>query len=359
MEAVSSEGPAALPEIPLVDLATAGAPELVRRRRAETLELIAHGRRQFTRCGLAVADRLARLWLERSANPYLEDIAAIAAELRAAGAYALNLSYEWTCTSGVGPDPAGRGARLLRVLDWSLGGLGRHVVVVRHEAPAGPWLNITWPGLVGVFTALAPGRFAAAINQPPLRRHVGFLPADWMAERVSLWRSRALPPSHLLRRAFETCADYAAARALLRRAPVCLPAFFILSGTGPGEGCVIERTEDEAEVHEAPVAVANDWLGRRFGPGTARGVDSAGRRALMTRSLAAVDPLAWIAPPVANPWTRVAVAANAATGALAVQGWERGAPATRVLRLEAEGAAGAAPSAGPEAGAEAGTAVAV
>ena len=50
-------------------------------------------------------------WLARAGNPYLGEIDAIAA-LAGPGAYALNTSYEWCCTSGVGDDPEG-GVRLL------------------------------------------------------------------------------------------------------------------------------------------------------------------------------------------------------------------------------------------------------
>jgi hypothetical protein len=330
-----------LPEIPVHDIGTAGAAELVRRARPEAGALLVAGRRQFTRVGMAIADRQGRRWLARSANPYAAEIDAIAAELGIRGAHALNLSYEWGCTSGVGPDPASAGVRLLRSLDWPFDGLGCHLVVARHESPPGAWLNVTWPGLVGVYTGLAPGRFGAAINQPPLRRRVGLLPADWLIDRIGVWRSRALPPSHLLRRVFETCATYAEARAALVATPICLPAFFSLSGMGAGQGCIIERTESSSEVHEAPAAIANDWLSSRFGRGCARGSDNAARRALMHAHLADDGHLDWVVPPIANSYTRLVLAANAATGTLVLQGWEADGPVTRVLRLTGAGCADA------------------
>ena len=43
-------------------------------------------------------------------------------------------------------------------------------LVARHESPAGSWLNVTWPGFVGVLTGMAPGRFSIAYNQAPIRR---------------------------------------------------------------------------------------------------------------------------------------------------------------------------------------------
>jgi hypothetical protein len=323
-----------MPAIPVVDLGTGDLRELVRRLRPQMDDLVAVGRRQFTRGGIVFADGMARRWLVRAANPYLPQIDGVARELGMRGAYALNLSYEWACTTGVAPDPCGTGPRMLRVLDWAMEGLGRHLVVVRHESAAGPWLNVTWPGLAGVFTGLAPGRFAAAINQTPLRRSIGIFAADWLVQRARVWTSRALPPAHLLRQVFETCASYAEARQALSTVPICLPAFFTLSGVRPHEGCVIERTESDAEIHDAPVAVANDWISRRFAAGTPRGQDSAGRRATLEACLAGAEDLEWLVPPVANTYTRVVAMANAATGALTVQGWEADGPATRVLTLQ-------------------------
>ena len=66
-------------------------------------------------------------------------------------------------------------------------------------------------------------------------------PVDWAIGRARLWRSDASPPSHLLRLVCETCATYPDAKRLLSEAPLSLPAFFIVAGATPGEGCVIER----------------------------------------------------------------------------------------------------------------------
>jgi hypothetical protein len=42
--------------------------------------------------------------------------------------------------------------------------------VAHRYGPAGEFFDVTWPGAVGTLTAVAPGRFAAAINQAPLFR---------------------------------------------------------------------------------------------------------------------------------------------------------------------------------------------
>src|SRR5215211_6583958 len=48
---------------------------------------------------LPLADRVARRWLARSRSPYLAELDAIAAHTRTAGTYAINLSYEYGCTT--------------------------------------------------------------------------------------------------------------------------------------------------------------------------------------------------------------------------------------------------------------------
>jgi hypothetical protein len=327
------EATSSLPEIPVIDIGTAGSAELARRARPRALALLAAARGQFTSIGVALADRAGRRWLARTGNPYLPEIDAIAATLGERGIHGLNLSYEWACTCGVAEAPDGTGMRLRRTLDWPFHGLGRNLVVARQVSSVGAWYNVTWPGLAGVYTAVAPGRFAAAINQAPLRRHTGFLPADWLVDRLRVRRSRALPPCHLLRRVFDECAGYAEARDALAQTPLCLPVLFTLAGTRAGEGCVIERTEDQAILHPAPAAVANQWLGTAFGRARDRGFDSPERQRRMKAGLAKGEELDWLEPPVLNPYTRLALVGNAAAGTLSVQGWEKDGPATRILRL--------------------------
>ena len=157
------------------------------------------------------------------------------------------------------------------------------------------------------------GRFALAINQAPLVR-CGYLPlsGDWLANRVSVFRSRALPPVHLARRIMETCRSYDEARDALEQTPLALPAIFTLAGCKAGEGCVIERTQTRAWHHPAPAATANHWLSQGL-KGQPRGIDSRRRLRLMnglcrTRT----DGFDWLIEPVLNPDTRLAVVANPA-----------------------------------------------
>jgi hypothetical protein len=189
--------------------------------------------------------------------------------------------------------------------------------------------------IFGVLTAMAPKRFSAAINQPPMRRFTFSCWLDWSIERFRLQRRTALPATHLLRRVFDTCETYEAAKTMLTETPISLPAFFSLSGAHANEGCVIERTETTACVHDAPFCISNHWLGIDE-PGRLRGYDSLGRRALMDKNFkAAPNDFSWVTPPILNTATRLAVVANAQAGTLMVQGWESDGVATDVFNLNA------------------------
>jgi hypothetical protein len=116
---------------------------------------------------------------------------------------------------------------------------------------------------------------------------------------------------------------------------------FTLSGTRPEEGCVIERTETAAVVHDGAQACANAWRSPHLS-GRVRGRDNPARRAQMEATQA--GPLAgfeWIKPPILNRFTRLAVEANAAQGTLRATGYEREAPATAEFRLSHAGLAAA------------------
>lgn len=319
-----------LPAIPVIDARSGGPLAVARAADARMRELLRDARRKFTPPVLAVLDRVSRSWLERTDNPYRDEISEIAEILGKSGAHALNASYEWTCTSGVGKDPQG-GVRLLRVLDWRQAGLGRNLVIAWQRGPAGDFANITWPGYVGVVTAAAPGRFAVAINQPPMASWGATFPIDWAIGRAKVWRSHALPPSHLLRRVCETCPSYESAKRLLSKTPLCLPAFFILAGAEDGEGCVIERSPSGVAVRNMPAAVANHWVALpQRGP--ARGRHSQTRLAQMDSAVADGTEV-WLVPPIANRHTRLVAEINLRARRLIVQGWERKGPATEELVL--------------------------
>ena len=319
------------PAIPVIDLSGASPEALAERHGDDARALVAAAKRMLPGPLLPLLDGLSRRWAMRSANPYRGEVARLAAHL-GAGAWFMNFCFEWGCTTGVARDPRGPGMRMLRTLDWPFHGVGRHVLVARQQGPAGAFLNVTWPGFVGVITAVAPGRFAVAINQAPLVRQ-GYLPLalDWLFNRVRVFSSRHLPPAHLARQVMESCRTYDEAKEVLESTPLALPAFFTLAGTAPGEGCVIERTEREAWTHPAPAAVANHWLTRGL-KGRPRGIDSRRRHRLMNGLSRLPSPaFDWMIEPVRNKDTRLGVVANPATGHILVQGWEADGAATAVL----------------------------
>jgi hypothetical protein len=289
---------------------------------------------------IPLMDRLARRWLMRSHTPYIADIAAIAGVLEFPGVWLLNGSYQWGCTA-LACEAAGR-PWLVRTLDWPFPGLGRHAEVARMRGPAGEFLNVTWPGYVGVLTALAPGRFAASINQAPLWRRtrsprLRFY--DIAANALNTWRHvRHIPPDQLLRKAFEECASFAAARALLETTPIARPVIYTLAGVRAGERCVIERTEESFVTRAEATSAANDWLDGRDGwegrvgadvvmtCTTAEAAEASRRRRTALAGWTGSpesESFAWVTPPVLNRFTRLAVEMCAATGTLRVAGYER------------------------------------
>ena len=155
-----------LPSIPMVHLGREGHPELVTRFPDRLATLLRAARRNYTVPVIALADRLSRHWAERNGLAEADEIAEVARRVRHPGAWMLNLSYEWACTSAAHVERDGT-PRLLRTLDWNLPALGSALVVAKVNDPAGAWYNITWPGFVGSVQGMAPGRFAIAINQAP------------------------------------------------------------------------------------------------------------------------------------------------------------------------------------------------
>ncbi len=324
-----------LVEIPYVD-ATLGGPLDVARAEAGRFQAVVHaGRQHYGSLAIGVGDVVSRAWLKRQNSRLCNEIDAVSVEAGRAGSWLLNMSYEWSCTTGAGPDPSGSGNRMLRTLDWPLNGLGETIVVAKFKGKAGPYFNVTWPGFVGVVTAMAPGRFSAAINQPPFRKWSRSCWLDWAINRGRLLRRKAVPPTHLLRDIFDTCATYDEARERLIETPLAIPAFFTLSGTAPNQACLIEREETGASIHESPTACGNHWMQREV-PGHYRGIDSAGRQNQMSKTRDQVaDGFDWVTYPILNETTRVAVVANALEGKLLVRGYERDGVVTQDFRRPA------------------------
>jgi hypothetical protein len=287
-----------------------------------------------------VLDALARGWLMRSLSPYVDEVKTIAETLGFPGVWFLNGSYQWCCTALAREED--KLPWLARTLDWPFPGLGRHVEIARMQGPAGEFFNITWPGFVGALTAMAPGRFAAAINQAPLWRRTRapwLRPVDIVTNAVTTFvHVRQIPPDQLLRDVFETCRTFGEARHRLETTRLARPVIYTLVGCEPGERCLIERSEDGVVTHEEETAAANDWLrgalpwearvagGQTFTCSSAQAADNSRvRREALNNwtGCFAQDSFGWVVPPVLNRYTRVAVEMCPATGTLRTVGYER------------------------------------
>jgi hypothetical protein len=287
---------------------------------------------------LPAMDACTRHWLRRSCSPYVEDVERIVSALGFPGVWFLNGSYEWGCTTAARDEDGV--PWLVRTLDWPFPGLGRHLELARMRGGAGEFINVTWPGYAGTLTALAPGRFAAVINQAPLRRRTKqpwLRPCDLALNALQTWPIRFYPPDHLLREVFETCRNFGEARRRLETVPIARPVIFTLIGCERGERCVIERTEEAFATRVEDTSAANDWL-RSAPPWEARvcatllltsssaeaAAHSRARREALSswpQSFACAD-FAWVTPPVLNPFTRIAVQMCAANGTLRAIGYE-------------------------------------
>jgi hypothetical protein len=333
-----------LPTIPVVDVGARYAIELVERFPETVHALLDTAAKGVPRSALRTADRISRRWLRRWRSPYLDEIDIIARKLGRPGAHFFNVHYEWGCTTAAKPSPDRATARLVRVLDWKTNGLGRFITAARITGEAGPWISLTWPGFTGALQAMAPGRFAAALNQAPMRSPIGAFYLDWAANRMRVWTMPHPTPGQLLRQVFEQAHDFDTARAMLMETPVSAPGIYTLAGLRPHETCVIERDEETARLILPDAAsgtgacAANDWQGELPVRRWARGNDSSGRRQGMLPLEAELDPdMRWLEPPILNPTTRLVMVADASVGRLVARGYEAYGPATKALVLD-EGA---------------------
>lgn len=339
----------ALPSVPVIDVRN-GGPVAHARLRREPMAALRDACFSFLpglKGAAPVLDRVSSAWLARTPSPYVDEIAAIADLVPGGGVWFVNASYEWGCTARVDAAPM---PRLWRTLDWPFPGLGKHVEVALQDGGAGVYANVTWPGAVGVLTAMAPGRFAAAINQAPMFRRTrgaALVAYDMALNAVETWRDNgAWPAPHLLRHVFDACTTFDGAVEVLATAPLARPTLYSIAGAEPGQACLIERTRTEAVLRRGPATIANDWhpdSPRRDGywmprGALVRGVHDSDLRRQCLEDDEPGDAFDWLREPVLNGFTRLAVEASAASGELRVLGlepvrrwWAEVMPATAVL----------------------------
>ncbi len=331
-----------LPAIPVVDIRDGGPLSHARQSAGQARALRDACLQFFPRPALPLVpalDRIAQGWLKRSRSPYVPEIKQIADALEFSGVWMLNASYQWGCTALAREE--GHDLWLVRTLDWPFTGLGRHVEIGRMRGAGGDFFSVTWPGYVGVLTAMAPRRFAACVNQAPMWRrteHRWLRAYDMVLNGLDVWaRGDCMPPDQLLRQVFEECEDYGAARRMLETTPVARPVIYTLAGCASNERCVIERTETGFTTREDETSAANDWLPAR--PqwegriGTRKFListfdEAAGYSRARREALASFDGAVssggfdWVCPPVLNPYTRLAVAMCAKRGVLRAAGYD-------------------------------------
>jgi hypothetical protein len=119
-------------------------------------------------------------------------------------------------------------------------------------APAGEFTTVGWPGFVGVFSGIAPRRFAvtlnAVISDEPLQA--------------------AAPVVFLLRQVLEEAPDFQSALQILKEVSLASDSLLLLTGIRAGEMAVIERTPSRAEVRfgeNGCIFVTNDYRAMRTG----------------------------------------------------------------------------------------------
>ena len=310
--------------------------ETLEREEARAHALIDDATGDLPPAALRVLDAISRRWLAKQDSGYLPEIDAIARRLARPGAYFLSVNYEWGCSCKVGPSPDQKSARLVRVLDWLMPGLGREVVAARVAGAAGPFTTLTWPGYTGLLQAMAPQRFSAALNQAPHARASRLLPSRLGGEPSARVEDDATRRRRIsCARCSRPRASFADAKRMLAEQPVSTPAIFTLAGLKPSETAVIERTETEARVHEGGNVATNHWQAPGW-RGHQRGSESAERACRMHAVSTEFDrDFSWLVPPILNRNTRVVMIADAAEGRLIARGIEAYRPATETLDLAA------------------------
>jgi hypothetical protein len=324
----------ALPRIPVIDTGPDFSLATLRACGDRTHALLNAASNRYPKSVLLALDKVSRAWLARWSNEHLSEIDAVADTLKRPGAYFFSVNYEWACTCQTAPSPDGKSARLIRVLDWKTPGLGANLVCAKVTgATAGPFALITWPGYTGVLQVMAPGRFSAALNQSPMRKATGLFYVDWAANRRRVWQMPHPTPAHLLRKVSEEARDFSEARRMLIEQPISTPGIFTIAGADPRETTVIERTECEAHARDGANVAANHWESAGW-YGHPRGECSPARSRMMSAVDANFDPdFAWLAPPILNDKTRLAMVADAKGGRLMARGYETTGAATETLDM--------------------------
>lgn len=136
-----------------------------------------------------------------------------------------------------------------RNLDWwsPSGELSRETIVYTFTRGGElRFQTVSWPGYVGALSGMAPGRFAITLN------------AVLSDDAPQL----ALPISSLIRDVLDSAESYDEAVQRLSETTVVSSSLLLVTGTEPGEMCVIERTPTRSAVrhpNNGSIVVTNDY----------------------------------------------------------------------------------------------------
>jgi hypothetical protein len=147
-----------------------------------------------------------------------------------------------------------------RNLDWEFprGLLKKHLVVARmRNGRCGDYALVTWPGMFGALTGVAPGRFSITVN---------FVTHEKDSSKAGLAKravSGYWPVTWAVRHAFDQAKTYKKAVKMLRDELLLAPVLLTVVGTNNSERVVIECSCDDYELRESakdePLIVTNHY----------------------------------------------------------------------------------------------------
>ncbi|MFT7144565.1 MAG: hypothetical protein ACI9TY_001839 [Alphaproteobacteria bacterium] len=285
--------------VPTIQLADKGYDQLYKQAPASAKYLLQEWATYFGDWQLKRDDFISKLMLKNKNFAYKTELEAIKP---AVGLYSLNFNRYLGCTTAIKDDI------FYRTLDVSAPALGTSLHKTEKNTPYGTYINLTWPGFVGVATAYAPKRFALAYNEAPQ-------PVGWLLNIIKIIFSKDIPPLWLTRQVLENCKNYDQAKEMLINTPLCTNAIYTLMGM-TGEGCIIERTANEAKVRELSeqgyVSAGNHWQNDTFKGRVATSKKSSYERCifmekfLRQKDASTAKPFAWLKQPIAGDTTRFA-----------------------------------------------------
>lgn len=308
-----------LPEIP-VECNTIGTSGAVKKYNQTFHAMLEACRAQYGATLLKIADYFVQKWVTKKADllGYEDELHESAAAIKGPGKYALNLSYEFACTTGVKQEHD-QSQTMFRAFDWPVKNLADKVIILKRDGKAGHYWDMTYPGMVGVIQAMAPRRFAISINRAPIPVTIKLpffqgitKPLDRWVQRFKTYKTGAVPAPFLLRKVFDECASYDEAVEMLSNTMISAPTIFTIAGVKDGEACVIERDREGAYISKGCDAItANHWQNKNLGKAHPRPINSHDRLKSMRHATKhAKGHFDWASGTLVNDFTRLVFEAN-------------------------------------------------